>query len=103
MIKSNEYSVDAILKHVEKNTQQNMTHTHNKQVNEDTPMNITSDIQKSNMQDNITRDSGKIGWQLIMNRKRAQITCQFTVTANSQLRALPHAQDTEEYLKGQTD
>ena len=34
-----------------------MTHMHNKWVNEDTLKNITSDTQQSNMQDNISRDS----------------------------------------------
>ena len=36
-------TVDDILKHFEKHIQQNMTNTHNAQVNKDTPKNSTSD------------------------------------------------------------
>ena len=51
-------TVDDILKHFEKHTQQNVTYTHNKQVNKDT-VNITSDSQQSDMQDKITKDSSQ--------------------------------------------
>ena len=37
-------------------TQQDVTHTDNKWVNEETPVNITTNTQQSNMQDNITMD-----------------------------------------------
>ena len=38
-------------------TQQNVTHTHNKGVNEYIPVNITCETQQGNMQDNIAKDS----------------------------------------------
>ena len=46
-----------------------MPHTHNKQVNKDTPVNTTSDTQQSNMQDNITRDSSPT-WTAGINEQK---------------------------------
>ena len=58
---------DDILKQFEKHTQQNVTHTHDEQVNKDTPENITNDRQQSNMQDNIKRDF-KPSWMTVNNK-----------------------------------
>ena len=49
-------TINNILKHFAKHTQQNVTHSHSKQVNEDTPVKIISDTQQSNMHEDITGD-----------------------------------------------
>ena len=84
--------VDDIPKHFEKHKQ----NTHNKQVNEDTPVNITSDTKQSNMQDNITKYSSPNQIAVNNEQKKNQNYSQFTVTMKSQMRTLPYEQDMEE-------
>ena len=44
--------LDNILKHFEKKTQPDVTHPHNRQIEEDTPVNITSDTQQKDTKTN---------------------------------------------------
>ena len=87
-------TVEDILQQCEQHTQQDITHSHNEQVNKGTPEYSTHDTQQNNIQDNTSRNSSPN--QTAVNRKTIQITCHFTFTEMNQMGTLSHAQNMEE-------
>ena len=79
--------LDNILKHLEKQTKQDLTHSNNRWVEENTLLDIMSDTQQGII--------APIEQQVRLDRKKIHIRQQSEVTVSRQMKTMPYTQDME--------